>query len=48
MATSPDTGNDIFGPGGDHSPLWQLFDLLEGGVGAWEPRYRYVNAVNPA
>jgi len=37
------TGSDFFGPGDDYSPPWRLFDLLEGGVGAWEPRYRYVN-----
>lgn len=36
------TGHDTFGPGDDYSPPWRLFDLLNGGVGAWEPRYRYV------
>jgi predicted dithiol-disulfide oxidoreductase (DUF899 family) len=37
------TGSDIFGPGDDYSAPWRLFDLLSGGVGEWEPRYRYVN-----
>ncbi len=35
------TGSDIFGPGDDYSPPWRLFDLLDGGVGEWEPHYRY-------
>jgi predicted dithiol-disulfide oxidoreductase (DUF899 family) len=35
------TGSDIFGPGDDYSPPWRLFDLLDGGTGEWEPRYRY-------
>ena len=36
------TGRDFFGPGDDYCSPWRLFDLLDGGVGEWEPRYRYV------
>jgi predicted dithiol-disulfide oxidoreductase (DUF899 family) len=38
------TGRDVFGPGDDYCSPWRLFDLLGGGVGEWEPRYRYVGA----
>jgi len=31
----------FFGPGDDFCAVWPLFDLLEGGVGDWEPKYRY-------
>jgi len=31
-------GHSPFGPGDDFCAVWPLFDLLEGGVGAWEPR----------
>jgi predicted dithiol-disulfide oxidoreductase (DUF899 family) len=36
------TGRDFFGPGDDYCSPWRLFDTLDGGVGEWEPRYRYV------
>ena len=39
------TGHDRFGPGDDYCALWPLFDLLKGGVGDWEPQYRYEAAV---
>jgi predicted dithiol-disulfide oxidoreductase (DUF899 family) len=35
------TGRDFFGPGDDYCSPWRLFDSLDGGVGEWEPRYRY-------
>jgi predicted dithiol-disulfide oxidoreductase (DUF899 family) len=35
------TGHDVFGPGDDYCAVWPLFDMLKGGVGDWEPRYRY-------
>ena len=35
------TGQDQFGPGDDYAPAWRLFDLLEGGAGKWQPKYRY-------
>ena len=35
------TGNDYFGPGDDYCAPWPLFDLLQGGAGDWEPKYRY-------
>ena len=30
-----------FSPGDDFCSLWHLFDLLPGGAGEWQPRYRY-------
>jgi predicted dithiol-disulfide oxidoreductase (DUF899 family) len=39
------TGRDFFGPGDDYCSPWRLFDALAGGVGAWEPRYRYLREV---
>lgn len=30
-----------FGPGDDYCALWHLFDLLEGGAGSWEAKFRY-------
>ena len=30
-----------FGPFDPFSPVWPLFALLHGGVGKWEPQYRY-------
>ncbi len=42
------TGRDNFGPGDDYSAPWRLFDLLGGGVGEWEPRYRYLNEAEPS
>jgi predicted dithiol-disulfide oxidoreductase (DUF899 family) len=36
------TGRDFFGPGDDYCSPWRLFDLLDGGVGEWGPKYRYV------
>jgi hypothetical protein len=35
------TGKDFFGPGDDYCPPWRMFDLLHGGSGNWEPKYRY-------
>ncbi len=35
------TGKDEFGPGDDYCPGWRMFDLLAGGAGEWEPKYRY-------
>jgi predicted dithiol-disulfide oxidoreductase (DUF899 family) len=32
------TGRAEFGPGDDYCAVWPLFDLLEGGAGAWAPR----------
>ncbi len=32
------TGRAEFGPGDDFCAVWPLFDLLEGGAGAWAPR----------
>jgi len=31
------TGHSQFGPGDDFCAVWPLFDLFEGGHGAWEP-----------
>jgi hypothetical protein len=33
-----DTG---FSPGDDFCALWHLFDLLPGGAGDWQAKYRY-------
>ena len=30
-----------FDRGDDFCALWHLFDLLPGGAGDWQPRYRY-------
>lgn len=35
------TGRAIFGPGDDYCSVWPMFDLLDGGVGEWEPKYTY-------
>lgn len=32
---------DFFGPGDDYCSVWHFFDLLEGGAGDWEPRFKY-------
>jgi hypothetical protein len=29
-----------FGPGDDFCALWHIFDLLPGGAGDWQPKYR--------
>lgn len=42
------TGRDFFGPGDDYCAPWRMFDLLDGGAGDWEPRYRYVRELVPA
>jgi predicted dithiol-disulfide oxidoreductase (DUF899 family) len=35
------TGSRPFGPGDDFCALWPMFDLLQGGVGEWTPKYHY-------
>ncbi|MDZ4756337.1 MAG: DUF899 family protein [Phycisphaerae bacterium] len=35
------TGFTEFGPGDDFCAAWPLFDLLQGGVGPWEPKFAY-------
>jgi predicted dithiol-disulfide oxidoreductase (DUF899 family) len=30
-----------FGPGDPFCPAWPMFDLLEGGAGAWQPKFHY-------
>lgn len=35
-------GRSAFGPGDPYCGLWHLFDLLQGGPGDWEPKFRYV------
>lgn len=35
------TGRDFFGPGDDYCAPWPMFDLLQGGVGAWEPQVEF-------
>src|SRR5271166_2568998 len=30
-----------FAPGDDFCSLWHIYDLLPGGAGDWQPRYRY-------
>ena len=30
-----------FGPDDDFCSLWRIFDLLPGGAGDWQPKYRY-------
>lgn len=35
IASSP------FGPYDEYCAVWHLFDLLDGGVGDWEPKYKY-------
>jgi predicted dithiol-disulfide oxidoreductase (DUF899 family) len=30
-----------FGPDDDFCSLWHIFDLLPGGAGDWQPKYRY-------
>lgn len=34
-----------FGPGDVYCAPWHLFELLDGGVGAWEPRFTYETPV---
>ncbi len=36
------TGRASFGPGDPFCPVWHFFDLLEGGVKGWVPKFRYV------
>ncbi|MBI4617323.1 MAG: DUF899 family protein [Planctomycetes bacterium] len=31
----------FFGPGDDFCAVWSYFDLLDGGAGGWQPRFRY-------
>jgi predicted dithiol-disulfide oxidoreductase (DUF899 family) len=33
--------HDAFGPGDPYCGTWHLFELLEGGVAGWQPRFRY-------
>jgi predicted dithiol-disulfide oxidoreductase (DUF899 family) len=42
------TGRDFFGPGDDYCSPWRLFDLLDGGVGEWGPKYRYARELAQA
>ncbi|HEX8875895.1 MAG TPA: DUF899 family protein [Phycisphaerales bacterium] len=35
------TGARAFGPGDDFCALFPMFDLLQGGVGEWQPKYHY-------
>jgi hypothetical protein len=35
------TGPDVFGPGDDYGSPFPLVDLLEGGIGDWEPQLAY-------
>ncbi len=35
------TGKTTLGPGDDYCSAWHLFDLLEGGVGEWAPKFSY-------
>jgi predicted dithiol-disulfide oxidoreductase (DUF899 family) len=35
------TGYAQFGPGDDYCAAWHFFDLLQGGVGEWAPKYKY-------
>jgi len=35
------TGSDFFGPYDDYNAAWNLFGLLDGGAGKWEPQYSY-------
>ena len=35
------TGARHFGPGDDFCALFPMFDLLQGGVGDWQPKYHY-------
>ena len=35
------TGSDFFGPYDDYNAAWNLFSLLDGGAGEWEPQYSY-------
>lgn len=31
----------FFGPGDDYCAAWHFFDLLDGGVGEWHPKFKY-------
>jgi hypothetical protein len=33
--------NAEFDQGDDYCALWHIFDLLPGGAGDWQPKYRY-------
>lgn len=45
--TKDDEGNiyhankAVYGPGDDFCSLWHYFDLLPGGAGNWNPRFKY-------
>ena len=46
LRRSPDgtiarTGARPFGPGDDFCAIFPMFDLLQGGVGDWQPKYHY-------
>ncbi len=33
--------HSYFGPGDDFCSLWHMFDLLDGGAGDWQPKFKY-------
>lgn len=35
------TGTRQFGPGDDFCAIFPMFDLLQDGVGDWQPKYHY-------
>lgn len=34
-------GRRFFGPGDDFCGVWHFFEMLHGGTGEWQPRFRY-------
>lgn len=37
--------SDAFGPGDIYMPVYPMFELLQGGIGNWEPNTAFVNTV---
>jgi hypothetical protein len=33
--------DEPFSPGDDFCIVWPIFDLLPGGAGNWDPKYKY-------
>lgn len=33
--------HDQFGPGDPYCSIWHLYGMLDGGIGAWQPRFEY-------